>query len=327
MGTAPTSSPLIRSSQNAAAGAMGSMGGGASRTMGTSSGAEMRGSTAAGDRDFTDAWRQPGAAVPLGQLADVRVVTGPPMIKDENGVLVGYVFADIDQTQRDLGGWVDDAKAVVASQLMLPSGYRLQWTGQYEFLAEMEDRLRYIVPLTLLLVIALLYMSMRGWPQTLLVLSSLPFAVAGSVWLLAFMDYNLSTAVWVGLIAVAGVAAETGIVMVVYLDEAFARYVREGRITSPDDVDAAVIEGASARVRPLVMTVATTVLGLLPLLWEAGVGADVSARTAAPVVGGLWSCMVLTLLVIPAAYAMWRRHQVRVAQQTELVAVSEGGAI
>ena len=327
MGTAPTSSPLIRSSQNAAAGAMGSMGGGASRTMGTSSGAEMRGSTAAGDRDLTDAWRQPGAAVPLGELADIRVVTGPPMIKDENGVLVGYVFADIDQTQRDLGGWVDDAKAVVASQLMLPSGYRLQWTGQYEFLAEMEDRLRFIVPLTLLLVIALLYMSMRGWPQTLLVLSSLPFAVAGSVWLLAFMDYNLSTAVWVGLIAVAGVAAETGIVMVVYLDEAFARYVREGRITSPDDVDAAVIEGASARVRPLVMTVATTVLGLLPLLWEAGVGADVSARTAAPVVGGLWSCMVLTLLVIPAAYAMWRRHQVRVAQQTELVAVSEGGVI
>ena len=233
------------------------------------------------------------------------------MIKDENGVLVGYVFADIDQTQRDLGGWVDDAKAVVASQLTLPAGYRLQWTGQYEFLAEMEARLRYVIPLTLVLVVALLYLSMRGWPQTFLVLSSLPFAVAGSVWLLAFMDYNLSTAVWVGLIAVAGVAAETGIVMVVYLDEAFARYMREGRIQKPEDVDAAVVEGASARVRPLIMTVATTVLGLLPLLWEAGVGADVSARTAAPVVGGLWSCMLLTLLVLPAAYAMWRRHQVR----------------
>ena len=130
---------------------------------------------------------------------------------------------------------------------------------------------------------------------------------------LALMNYNLSTAVWVGLIAVAGVAAETGIVMVVYLDEAFERYMREGRIQKPDDVDAAVVEGASARVRLLVMTVATTVLGLLPLLWEAGVGADVSARTAAPVVGGLWSCMLLTLLVLPAAYAMWRRHQVHVA--------------
>ena len=279
--------------------------------------------------DLLEQWRQPGAAVPLGELADVRVVTGPPMIKDEDGVLVGYVFADIDQTQRDLGGWVDDAKAVVASQLGLPAGYRLQWTGQYEFLADMEARLRYVIPLTLVLVVVLLYLSMRGWPQTFLVLSSLPFAVAGSVWLLAFMNYNLSTAVWVGLIAVAGVAAETGIVMVVYLDEAFERYMRDGRIHTPADVDAAVVEGAAARVRPLIMTVATTVLGLLPLLWEAGVGADVSARTAAPVVGGLWSCMLLTLLVLPAAYAMWRRHQVRVAMVVsphEAVATSEGGA-
>lgn len=263
--------------------------------------------------DFMELWRQPGAAIPLGELADVRVTTGPPMIKDENGVLVGYVFADIDQTQRDLGGWVDDAKLLVAEQLSLPAGYRLQWTGQYEFLAEMEARLQYIIPLTLIIVVILLYLSMRGWPQTFLVLASLPFALAGSVWLLALLDYNLSTAVWVGLIAVAGVAAETGIVMVVYLDEAFLRHLREGRIQKPDDVDAAVVEGAAARVRPLVMTVATTVLGLLPLLWEAGIGADVSARTAAPVVGGLWSCMVLTLLVLPAAYAMWRRHQVRVA--------------
>lgn len=263
--------------------------------------------------DFMEQWRQPGAAIPLGELADVRVTTGPPMIKDENGVLVGYVFADIDQTERDLGGWVDDAKRLVAEQLSLPAGYRLQWTGQYEFLAEMEARLQYIIPLTLIIVVILLYLSMRGWPQTFLVLASLPFALAGSVWLLALLDYNLSTAVWVGLIAVAGVAAETGIVMVVYLDEAFLRHLREGRIRKPEDVDAAVVEGAAARVRPLVMTVATTVLGLLPLLWEAGIGADVSARTAAPVVGGLWSCLVLTLLVLPAAYAMWRRHQVRVA--------------
>jgi Cu(I)/Ag(I) efflux system membrane protein CusA/SilA len=303
---------------------MGSMaGGGGGRPGSSASGGTFAGLAAppmgalAASADVMEPWRQPGAAVPLGQLADVRVTTGPPMIKDENGVLVGYVFADIDQTERDLGGWVDDAKALVTSQLTLPAGYRLQWTGQYEFLAEMEARLRYVIPLTLVLVVALLYLSLRGWPQTFLVLSSLPFAVAGSVWLLAFMNYNLSTAVWVGIIAVAGVAAETGIVMVVYLDEAFMRYSSEGRIHSPADVDAAVVEGAVARVRPLVMTVATTVLGLLPLLWESGVGADVSARTAAPVVGGLWSCMVLTLLVLPAAYAMWRRHQLRA-----LIAVS-----
>jgi Cu(I)/Ag(I) efflux system membrane protein CusA/SilA len=266
-----------------------------------------------GSSSLIDQWRAGNAAVPLGELADIRVTTGPPMIKNENGTLVGYVFADIDPTQRDLGGWVDDAKLMVASQLALPAGFRMQWTGQYEFLMEMESRLRYVVPLTLVLVIMLLYLSMRGWPQTLLVLCSLPFALAGSVWLLAWLDYNLSTAVWVGLIAVAGVSAGTGIIMVVYLDEAFARHATEGRIQHPDDVDAAVIEGASARVRPLVMTVATTGLGLLPMLWESGVGADVSARTAAPVVGGLWSCMLLTLLVLPAAYAMWRRHQVAVA--------------
>jgi Cu(I)/Ag(I) efflux system membrane protein CusA/SilA len=314
-------------------GGMGSMGGSAMPSPLPSSGSAaaplLSMGTAASGPDLLEQWRQPGAAVPLGALADVRVVTGPPMIKDENGVLVGYVFADIDQSERDLGGWVDDAKALVAAQLQLPDGYRLQWTGQYEFLAEMEARLRAIVPLTLVLVVGLLYLSMRGWPQTFLVLSSLPFAVAGSVWLLAFMDYNLSTAVWVGLIAVAGVAAETGIVMVVYLDEAFERYRREGRIHGPEDVDAAVVEGASARVRPLVMTVATTVLGLLPLLWEAGVGADVSARTAAPVVGGLWSCMLLTLLVLPAAYAMWRRHQVRASLAPAMphdLAVKPGGA-
>jgi Cu(I)/Ag(I) efflux system membrane protein CusA/SilA len=322
-GSSAQAAGMVASSAAGTGGGMGSMGGGGAQQGMRSGGAptSLASPTMGGlspSPDVMEQWRQPGAAVPLGELADVRVTTGPPMIKDENGVLVGYVFADIDQTQRDLGGWVDDAKAVVASQLALPAGYRLQWTGQYEFLAEMEARLRYVIPLTLVLVVVLLYLSMRGWPQTFLVLSSLPFAVAGSVWLLAFMDYSLSTAVWVGLIAVAGVAAETGIVMVVYLDEAFARYMREGRIQKPSDVDAAVVEGAAARVRPLIMTVATTVLGLLPLLWEAGVGADVSARTAAPVVGGLWSCMLLTLLVLPAAYAMWRRHQVRVAMTASL---------
>ena len=295
----------------------GGMSGGASapRAPMSSGGASAQGPSGmtTGEPDWMGRWRQPGAAVPLGELAEIRVTTGPPMIKDENGVLVGYVLADIDSASRDLGGWVNDAKAIVAANMTLPPGYRLQWTGQYEFLVELEQRLRYVIPLTLVLVIALLYMALRGWPQTLLVLCSLPFAVAGSVWLLALMDYNLSTAVWVGIIAVAGVAAETGIVMVVYLDEAFKRYMVEGRIRTPADVDAAVIEGASARVRPLVMTVATTVLGLLPLLWGAGVGADVSARTAAPVVGGLWSCMVLTLLVLPAGYTMWRRAQVRAA--------------
>ncbi|HEX4915526.1 MAG TPA: efflux RND transporter permease subunit, partial [Vicinamibacterales bacterium] len=315
---AGTATRSVAAAQRRTAGTMGAMAGSAMPGQAATAPPPPQMGGIEASLDLLEQWRQPGAAVPLGELADIRIVTGPPMIKDEDGVLVGYVFADIDATERDLGGWVNDAKALVSSQLALPPGYRLQWTGQYEFLAEMEGRLRYVLPLTLGLVIALLYAAMRGWQQTALVLLSLPFALAGSVWLLALLGYNLSTAVWVGLIAVAGVAAETGIVMVVYLDEAFHRYVREGRIQQPADVDGAVVEGASARVRPLIMTVATTVLGLLPLLWEAGVGADVSARTAAPVVGGLWSCMVLTLLVLPAAYAMWRRHQVRVGMHEPL---------
>jgi Cu(I)/Ag(I) efflux system membrane protein CusA/SilA len=257
--------------------------------------------------DAWDRWRQGGTVVPLAVLADVRVVTGPPMIKNENGTLVGYVFADIDSSQRDLGGWVDDAKRLVAERLTLPSGYQLQWTGQYEFMAELEARLWTVVPLTLVLVVALLYLSMGGWGQTWLVLLSLPFAIAGSIWLLALLDYNLSTAVWVGLIAVGGVAAQTGIVVVVYLDQAYRDALGAGRLRTPDDIDVAVVDGAAKCLRPMLMTVATTVFGLMPLLWEAGVGADLSARTAAPVVGGLWSCMFLTLLVLPAAYATWRR--------------------
>ena len=299
-----------------AMGSMGSMGGpAAGRAMQMAAAAQTTAAPAMGGVGFvadpSDRWRPAGAVVPLGAVADVRVVTGPPMIKDENGVLVGYVFADIDSSARDLGGWVSDAKALVARELALSPGYRLEWTGQYEFMAEMQERMKYVLPLTLALIVMLLFLSMKGWSQTLLVLMSLPFAVAGSVWLLALLGYNLSTAVWVGLIAVAGVAAQTGIVIVVYLDEAFQRARSEGRVRTPDDVNEVVVEGASRNARPMVMTVATTVLGLMPLLWESGVGADVSARTAAPVVGGLWSCMFLTLLVIPAAYAIWRRRQVR----------------
>ena len=287
---------------------MSSMAGGGNDGGGMTAGSgRMTAPSAAGN--VWERWQQTGTVVPLAALADVRVVTGPPMIKNENGTLVGYVFVDIDSSQRDLGGWVNDAKQIVAQQLALPPGHRLQWTGQYEFMEELEARLRTVVPLTLILVIGLLYLSMRGWPQTWLVLLTLPFAIAGSIWLLALLDYNLSTAVWVGLIAVAGVAAQTGIVVVVYLDRAYREAMERGRLRAVEDVDAAVVEGASRCLRPMLMTVATTVFGLMPLLWESGVGADLSARTAAPVVGGMWFCMFLTLLVLPAAYAIWRRWQ------------------
>jgi Cu(I)/Ag(I) efflux system membrane protein CusA/SilA len=268
-------------------------------------------SSGAADGYDTARWQQTGSAIPLGQVADVRIVNGPPMIKDENGALVGYVFVDIDGAERDLGGWVEDAKSLVADRFELPAGFRIQWTGQYEFMEDMQARMRIALPVTALLIVALLYLSLRGWMQTARVLLSVPCALAGSIWLLALLDYNSSTAVWVGVIAVGGVAAQTGIVGVVFLDQAFKEWRTKGRLHSIDDVDRAVLEGAAKCLRPILMTVATTVLGLMPLLFESGVGADLSARTAAPVVGGMTLCLFSTLLLLPAVYSIWRRHQAR----------------
>ncbi|MBK9072498.1 MAG: efflux RND transporter permease subunit [Myxococcales bacterium] len=315
----------------ATAGGMSGMGGSGTVNAGAPMGSAGAASTSAPmassfgfPADPSDRWRQSGSSVPLGAIADVRVVTGPPMIKDENGVLVGYVFADIDASKRDLGGWVNDAKQLVGRELSLPPGYRIQWTGQYEFMEEMQSRMAWVVPLTLLLVIFLLRMGMRGWSQTGLVLTSLPFALIGSVWLLFFQDYNVSTAVWVGLIAVIGTASETGILMVTFLDQAMALRQQSKSTLTANDVNEAVVDGASSRVRPIVMSVASTVLGLLPLLWEAGPGADVSARIAAPVVGGLVSCLLLTLFVLPAGYAIWRRRQIRTGHIMPIKAEEEG---
>ena len=293
---------------------MSSMGGGGTASASSSPQASAPSGMAASrafDLDPSERFRQLGATVPLGAIADVQVVTGPPMIKDENGVLVGYVFADIDAAQRDLGGWVSDAKELVSRELALSPGYRLQWTGQYEFMEEMQGRMAWVVPLTLLFVVFLLRRGMRGWAQTGLVLTSLPFALTGSVWLLYLQDYNVSTAVWVGLIAVIGTASETGILMVEFLDQAVSRRQQTAVPLAAEELNEIVVAGAASRVRPILMSVASTVLGLLPLLWEAGPGADVSARIAAPVVGGLLSCFVLTLIVLPAAYAVWRRRQIR----------------
>jgi Cu(I)/Ag(I) efflux system membrane protein CusA/SilA len=313
------SAPMAEATVSAAGGGMAGMSGGsAARMMGESGAMTAMQAAPTRDSDDIERWQQAGSAVPLGEIADVRIVSGPPMIKDENGVLVGYVFADIDGAERDLGGWVRDAKAQVADRLSLPPGYRIQWTGQYEFMADMQARMRIVLPVTAVLIVVLLYLSLRGLVQTALVLLAIPSALAGSIWLLALLDYNLSTAVWVGVIAVGGVAAQTGIVSVVFLDQSFDDWRRHGRLRTPEDVDGAVLEGAAKCLRPIVMTVATTVLGLMPLLFESGVGADLSARTAAPVVGGLALCLVLTLLLLPAVYTVWRRHQVAAASATIL---------
>jgi Cu(I)/Ag(I) efflux system membrane protein CusA/SilA len=258
------------------------------------------------------AWTTPsGSHVPLGQVAAIRVVTGPPMIRDEDGMLAGYVYVDMDAGRRDIGGYVAEAKEHVARELRLPAGTSLKWTGQFELLERMQERMKFLVPLTLVLILFLLYLNFGNLTEALIVLASVPFALVGSVWLLAALDYNLSTAVWVGLIALVGLAAQTGVVMVVYCDSVYLRRRAEGRIRGFDDIVDATLEGSVQRVRPKLMTVATTMIGLVPLLWSTGAGADVMKRVAAPMVGGLFTSAFLTLEIIPVVYAYWRYAQWR----------------
>jgi len=286
---------------------------------GTSMGSNPGAARPAGEPDAgpapavgVDRWGATGGAhVPLGQVADVHVVSGPPMIRDEAGMLVGYVYVDMDASRRDIGGYVDDAKRAVAREVKLPAGYFLKWTGQYELLEQMQARMRLLVPLTLLLVLLLLYANFGKLAPALIVLASVPFALVGSVWLLALLGYHLSTAVWVGLIALVGLATQTGVVMVVYCDVAYRKALAEGRIQGFDDIVEATLEGSVQRVRPKLMTVATMMIGLVPLLWSQGAGADVMKRVAAPMVGGLFTSAFLTLEIIPVVYTWWRWNQWR----------------
>jgi len=245
-----------------------------------------------------------GAHIPLGQIADIVISKGPPSISDESGALAGLVSVAV--SGRDLRGYVEDAQRSVRQRVTLPAGYTLRWTGQYEHLVRAEERLKLVVPVTLGLILLLLYLSFRSLAKSLIVLLSVPFAAIGAIWYLGYLGYNLSVAVWVGIIALAGVAAETGVVMLVYLDEAYERRVREGRMATVQDLRDAIMEGAVQRVRPKMMTVAAIMGGLLPIMWTTGTGADVMKRIAAPMIGGMVSSTVLTLLVIPVLYAFWR---------------------
>src|SRR4030095_11494127 len=220
----------------------------------------------------------------------------------------------IDQKQRDIGGYVNEAKEVVAraqvsGDLKIPPGYYLKWTGQYEQLAQMLDRMKIVVPVTLLIVVLLLFLQFRNFVEVLIILLSIPFALVGSVWLMWLLDYRLSTAVWVGIIALVGLAAQTGIVMIVYIDHAFKRRKDAGLIRNLDDIVAAHMEGTVQRVRPKLMTVSTMLIGLVPLLWAESSGADVMKRIAAPMVGGLLTSAFLTLEIIPVIVTYWRLEQ------------------
>ena len=247
-----------------------------------------------------------GASIPLGQVASVRISEGPPSIHTENAEPVNYVFVDLDG--RDLGGYVAAARAAVQAQVKLPQGYRIEWSGQYEYLARATARLKLVVPLTLFVIFALLYMNFGSFAESLIVMLSVPFALTGGFWFLYFMGYNVSVAVAVGFIALAGVAAETGVVMLIYLDHALAEIVatrkEEGQSLGLADLHAAIIEGAVERVRPKMMTVVAIMASLLPILWSTGTGSDVMRRIAVPLIGGMTSSAILTLAVIPAIYVL-----------------------
>ena len=265
-----------------------------------------------------------GASIPLGQVAKVKLVQGPASIRTENAQLAAYIF--VDARDRDLGSYVADAKVAVAATVKFPPGFYAVWSGQYEYYERAKQRLMIVIPLTLVIIMLLLYLNFRRMTETLIVMLSLPFALVGGLWLMWWMSFNLSVAVAVGFIALAGVAAETGVIMLIYLDHALearrALATSENRAFTRDDLTAAIMEGAVERVRPKMMTVVAIMAGLLPILWSHGTGSEVMQRIAVPMIGGMVSSTILTLVVIPAIYAVVKgkylpaRHFAHRAQST-----------
>ena len=263
-----------------------------------------------------------GAQVELGQLANIQIVQGPPQIKSENAYLNNIVYVDVKGD--DIGGYVADAKKMLDEQLELPPGYRLEWSGQYEAMERANRKLRVVVPITLAIIFLLLYFQFGSVAESALVMLSLPFALVGGVWLMWLMDFNMSVATAIGFIALAGVAAETGVIMLIYLDQAYHERKQQGHMRSRNDVDAAIEHGAVERVRPKMMTVTAIIAGLLPILYGHGAGADVMKRIAAPMVGGMISSTILTLVVIPAIYSLWKEWEVkRMGRHSDALALEE----
>jgi Cu(I)/Ag(I) efflux system membrane protein CusA/SilA len=245
-----------------------------------------------------------GAQVPLAQVADIRMTAGPAMVRDENGMLAGYVYVDISGS--DIGGYVRQAKEAVGRAVEVPTGYTVQWSGQYENMLRVRERLMIVVPITVFLIFVLLYMNTRSAVKASIVMLAVPFSLIGAVWLLYLLGYNTSIAVWVGMIALMGLDAETGVFMLLFLDLAYYDAVRAGRMRTREDLREAIIHGAVKRVRPKMMTVAAAFMGLMPIMWSLGTGADMMKRVVAPMVGGLVTSFILELLVYPPIYETWK---------------------
>ncbi len=249
-----------------------------------------------------------GASISLGEIADIRIESGPAMIKSENARLNAWTFVDLDETQ-DVGSYVEAARIIVRDQVVLPAGYSITWSGQYEYMVRAKEKLSIVIPFTLVIIVLLLYLNFRNMVEVLIIMGTLPMALIGGYWLLYFLDYNTSVAVYVGFIALAGVAVEIGVVMLVYLNQAYNNLAHQSERThklTMDELRQAVIDGALMRVRPIMMTVAAIIAGLLPIMLGSGTGSEVMRRIAAPMVGGMVSATLLTLVVIPAVYLLWK---------------------
>jgi len=265
------------------------------------------------------------AFVPLGQVATIRQVGGPMVVRTEDAQLTAWVYVDV--VGRDIAGYVADAKRMVEEEVTLPPGYTLVWSGQYEYMQRAQERMKLVIPATLAIIFLLLYFTFRKVGEALIVMISLPFALVGGIWFIWLLGYNMSVAVAIGFIALAGVAAETGVVMLIYLDQAWEARRRDGTSPSLHQLYEAVMEGAVERVRPKMMTVTAIMAGLLPILWGGGAGASVMKRIAAPMVGGMISSTVLTLVVIPAIYSLWKEREVARRPEPEPRALPVGGIV
>jgi Cu(I)/Ag(I) efflux system membrane protein CusA/SilA len=253
-----------------------------------------------------------GAQIPLGEIADISVTLGPAMIREENGMLAGYVY--VDMADIDIGGYVTQAKKAVAAQLQLPAGYALQWSGQFENMLRVRERLKVVIPLALLIIFILLYMNTKSIVKTGIVMLAVPFSLIGAVWFLYILGYNISIAVWVGMIALMGLDAETGVFMLLFLDLSYNDMVAQGRMKTFADLKEAIIHGAVKRIRPKMMTVMAMFMGLMPIMWSMGTGADMMKRIAAPMIGGIITSFILELLVYPPLYAMWKQRELSKAE-------------
>jgi len=263
-----------------------------------------------------------GQQVPLAQLADIRLVRGPAMVRNENGFLAGYVFVDV--AGRDIGTYVEEAKKAVGERLKLPAGTTLAWSGQYENMIRVRERLKLVVPVTLALIAVLLFANTRSGFKTFLILVSVPFSAIGAVWLFHLLDYNVSIAAWVGMIALLGLDAETAVFMLLFLDLSWEEAKRDGRLRTRAEIDEAIVHGAVKRARPKMMTVAAAFMGLLPILFATSAGADVMKRIAAPMIGGLATSFLAELLLYPVAYKLWKLRTE--AREAASVVETEAGA-